>query len=261
MAGFRRPGPLGLRNDFSSGSARRAEQVGTGYFVTPGPIGLQTSGSRARDSSGNGLAQPGSEVSFEDFRQGVLEQQIRNAQAQGRDYYPPVPPEELDIVEGQHRMRREAAMQCRNLLAAARTDLAVAKQNPKDGLAASVKSVGVGSCYRDYERDRDRWYELFDQYYHETRTQREDAAGGPHGRDAVNLLARYVSKRKAAPGFSNHSNGTAVDFMTVQGGTTYTDETSRSAWRLTWLHPWLVANAVRFRFNALSTEEWHWDYR
>jgi hypothetical protein len=66
---------------------------------------------------------------------------------------------------------------------------------------------------------------------------------------------------KAAPGFSNHSNGTAVDFQTNHGGITYTAlKKQRQGWRTTWFHPWLLKNAGQFRFRPLATEEWHWDY-
>lgn len=66
---------------------------------------------------------------------------------------------------------------------------------------------------------------------------------------------------KAAPGFSNHSNGTAVDFQTMHGGTDYFANSSQHAgWRATWLHPWLLQNAATYGFKPLASEEWHWDY-
>lgn len=102
---------------------------------------------------------------------------------------------------------------------------------------------------------------ILDNWIDNVQSRKSHAIGGRHGRAAVQLLARYISPRKAAPGFSNHSDGTAVDFVTTQDGRLYTDETSRELWRQTWLHPWLVANAATYRFNALASEEWHWDYR
>lgn len=88
------------------------------------------------------------------------------------------------------------------------------------------------------------------------------APGGRHGAAAVNILVRYYSPRKAPPGFSNHSDGRAVDFVTTQAGVSYGAEgRQRAAWRTTWLHQWLVANAGRFRFHPLASEEWHWDHR
>ena len=86
-------------------------------------------------------------------------------------------------------------------------------------------------------------------------------SNGLHGRAAVEILARHVLPWKAAPGFSNHSNGTAVDFTTTFDGVLLTDKSARETWRGTWLHAWLVANAGNHRFHALASEEWHWDYR
>lgn len=84
---------------------------------------------------------------------------------------------------------------------------------------------------------------------------------GPHGRASVELLARYISPRKASPGFSNPSNGTAVDLTTTLDGTLLTDKSARETWRGSWFHAWLVANAGSHHFHALASGEWHWDYR
>lgn len=75
------------------------------------------------------------------------------------------------------------------------------------------------------------------------------------------MLARYISPRKAAPGFSNHSNGTAVDFTTTVDNVLFTDKSPREFWRETWLHAWLLQNADQYGFYPLASEEWHWDYR
>ncbi len=32
-------------------------------------------------------------------------------------------------------------------------------------------------------------------------------------------------------------------------------------WRGTWLQQWLSKRAKEYRFYALESEEWHWDYR
>ena len=274
MVAFRAPGPFGSDRNVVAPEpggaprwAQRQPRRNVGGFLE-GPLGkrdhltrLQVDpGAPGRADPSDGRPVPPPELTFEQFRQAVLDQQIANAQAQGRHYYPPVPANELAVVEGGQQLRTQAAQACRSLLAAARAALATA-QAANDAVARTVTSIGAGSCYRPYERDRARWYELFPQYYDATRTDREHAIGGRHGRAAVQLLARYISPRKAAPGFSNHSNGTAVDFVTTQNGRLYTDETSRELWRQSWLHPWLVANAGIYHFNALASEEWHWDYR
>ena len=74
-------------------------------------------------------------------------------------------------------------------------------------------------------------------------------------------MVRYFSPRKAPPGFSNHSNGKAVDFTTKEGKVTYTANTSqRAGWRKTWLHGWLLENAEKYGFHPLASEEWLWDF-
>lgn len=71
-----------------------------------------------------------------------------------------------------------------------------------------------------------------------------------------------MAKYKTPPGWSNHSNGMAVDLNTHYAGTVYAASSKqRAGWRTTWLHHWLVANARTHGFHPLSTEEWHWDFR
>ena len=78
----------------------------------------------------------------------------------------------------------------------------------------------------------------------------------------MRILVAYYTPRKAAPGFSNHTNGIAVDFNTRQGPDTLAASTSQTgAWMASWLHRWLVTSAATFHFHPLSSEAWHWDYR
>jgi murein DD-endopeptidase MepM/ murein hydrolase activator NlpD len=216
-------------------------------------------GARNEDwSSGESWSE---QLDEESFKQAVLEQQSRNAQASGRRRYAPVPDSELAVVEGRHRLRTEAAEQCRALLSAARAALAEA-QRAGDSDAARVTQIGIVSSYRDPVYDGRLWHQYYPRYYRETQAQRDELVGGPHGDAAVRYLARYISQRKAAPGFSNHSDARAVDFSTTEGGVTFGANTSqRSGWRRTWLHRWLVPNAERYGFYPLASEEWHWDYR
>ncbi len=196
------------------------------------------------------------------FKQAVLDEQIRNALAAGRTRYAPVPDADLAIVEGRHRLRTEAAAQCRALLSAARAALADAQRSGADADAARVTQIGIVSSYRDPAYDGRLWHQYYPNYYRATQAERAELAGGRHGDAAVRRLARYISQRKAAPGFSNHSDGRAIDFSTTEGGVEFGANTAqRTGWRRTWLHRWLVPNAERYGFHPLTTEEWHWDYR
>jgi hypothetical protein len=190
----------------------------------------------------------------------VFNQQLANARTAGKMYFPPVPNADLQEVEGGFVMRRAAAQDCITLLAAARADLAKAKSTGDDN-ARKVASFGLCSAYRDYTQDMRAWDSSFRTHYDATRGDRSAAPGGAHGPAAVQLLVRRLQKYKAVPGFSNHSNGTAVDFQTTEGGTNYAARSSqRAGWRGTWFHAWLVANAGNHGFRPLATEEWHWDH-
>jgi LAS superfamily LD-carboxypeptidase LdcB len=99
------------------------------------------------------------------------------------------------------------------------------------------------------------------QYYTETKTERAALPGGQHGPKALSLMLRMMIQFKAAPGYSNHSNGLAVDFSTVHSGRMLrARKIQRPQWRQAWLYQWLRENAATYRFQPLSTEEWHWDY-
>jgi hypothetical protein len=200
-------------------------------------------------------------LSLTEFKAKVLAAQIRNAVAKGRQYCADVPGNELDTIEGDHRMRREAAAQCRELLKAARNALADAKV-ARDALASVTSSIGVHSAYRSIDEDKRSWKTCFQQYYDETSKKREAAPGGAHGRRAVSIMVNMMVSYKAAPGYSNHSNGLAVDFKTTHAGVVLRSrKAQRDDWRSAWLHKWLVANAQKYRFHPLATEEWHWDFR
>lgn len=242
MGDGRIPGPLGIAeaSDRAEGAARKPRLAG--------PIGLPDAGM----SSGVDA--------FNEFKAAVLQRQIRNARAKGRPYCANVPDGELAVIEGKHRMRIEAAEQCRALLAAAREALTGAKSSG-DSEAAKTKRIGVHSAYRNIEEDTLSWNASFKKYYATTRSQREALPGGVHGKRALSVMLRRMISYKAAPGYSNHSNGLAVDFSTTHGGETLkSNTTQRNLWKNAWLYSWLVGNAGTYGFQPLASEEWHWDY-
>jgi hypothetical protein len=159
-------------------------------------------------------------------------------------------------------MESSAAAACIKLLAQARADLAKA-QAEKDELAVAATSIGVGSAYRSATQELAIWESLFPQYYAATKGAREAAADGEHGAAAVGILVRHYSGRKAAPGFGNHTNGIAVDFVATQGGVVLGANVSQNpAWVSSWFHKWLVQHATAdFHFKPIPTEAWHWEYK
>jgi D-alanyl-D-alanine carboxypeptidase len=187
-----------------------------------------------------------------------------------RSCFPDIPDKELEYIEigGKDRMRKEAALACRALLGAARAALA-GGPSAGDTLAAKTTSIGIQSAYRNYREDSAAWEKTFGQYY--TQMIDEGAfAGDELGRGALNHLLTQMIKYKAPPGYSNHSNGLAVDFNTKHGKITYAASKEQNpGWKTTWFHRWLTAaksegssvtNAASFGFKPLSTEAWHWDY-
>lgn len=198
-------------------------------------------------------------IGLDRFKAAVLARQIQIAIAKGGQHYPPVPEKEMGWVDqSKIKMRKPAAAKCDALLAKARGAL---KTNGLKGV-----SIGVLSGYRPYEHDRRLWNRYFTKYYQATASKRAKLRGGPHGEEAIDRLAHYIRGKKAAPGFSNHSNGNAVDFTTTENKIKLgpdTDDANRAAWRKSWFYKWLAVdkNGAAFSFKQLVTEEWHWDFQ
>jgi LAS superfamily LD-carboxypeptidase LdcB len=223
----------------------------------PGRLGHSaTSGVVTTTAASLGRAPEGR--SREQFKEAVLQGQIRRRQNQGKTYFPAVPESELAEVESGFRMRRAAAQSCKDILTAARAALEAAKQ-AGDAAARRTTAIGVCSAYRDYGEDATAWVNTFNKHYDKegNRSRMEGMPGGRHGDVALQWFVDLM----APPGFSNHSKGLAVDFSTTESGETYGADTGKHVeWQRTWLHPWLVANAKTYRFHPLSSEEWHWDW-
>lgn len=199
----------------------------------PGPIGLTFLSGQLATSLlplGHGVPVPvAPTLSYHEFRDRVLAAAIQERIAQGRVYFPAVPTNELAKVEGE-QLRIEAAASCTQLLQAVRRDLAIQQMGPptseeakrQQEVAREVSHIGISSAYGTTKKS------------------------GAFGR-------KIAFPRKAPPGFSNHSDGRAVDFVTTQAGIRYGASTpQRAAWRRTWLHAWLLRHAAEYRFH-----HWH----
>jgi LAS superfamily LD-carboxypeptidase LdcB len=219
---------------------------------------------------------------FEDFKAQVLAEEIAMRTRRGRVMFEAVPENELTAVDGSHdkKLRKEAAAKLALLLTAARADLkaeqaafgklskeqqeSARKAANADGSAVvtDVKRIWIVSAYRDFKYDESKWHGLFkSNYYPKTRAARAALPGGEHGREAVKYLAKHISGKKAPPGFSNHSNGKAVDFGTLEGAVELSANVDQNArWKKAWLHRWLVKRHQEFGFKPLATEAWHWDF-
>ncbi len=183
-------------------------------------------------------------------------------------------PEELDVISGTNiKMRADAAVAAGRLLKAANADLARAQAA---GHADALRTVRLSatSGYRGSAHQKKLWLGYFTAkkgYYDRTQAAREKLTGGPHSEKAVTHMltpTKYggfgLGGRIAAPGYSNHQSGIAIDFWQVRPGhevANSSDEKARARWRSTWFHQWLRDNANAFGFWPIPTEEWHWEYR
>jgi LAS superfamily LD-carboxypeptidase LdcB len=205
-----------------------------------------------------------------DFRSRVLAAHIANSSGRKQPLRD-LRDDELEKIPGTAiKTKTETARAAGRLLAAARTDLAAAKAQG-DADALRTTGIGVGSGYRDSADQRHKWLSYFQGYYNRTRAAREQLAGGPHSKAAVDYLLRPESQggfglagRIAAPGFSNHQNGIAIDFIQKRTSLPVAIDTSkanRSRWSKTWFHGWLKRNAATHGFVPYAKEEWHWEYK
>jgi hypothetical protein len=194
------------------------------------------------------------------FRRAVYDEQLRQALADpDKQFSPGLAPGDIGSVEGVP-IHKVAEADAQALLDRARRDRDAAKR-AGNGRAVACRSLGVGNAYRDPERDFRAWQDSYAKHYGKSAAARAQLRGGKHGQRAVDLLARRLASFKAVPGFSNHTKGLAIDFVTVQNGVSLgANSDQKDAWRASWFHRWLVDHAPEFHFSPLATEEWHWDH-
>jgi len=172
---------------------------------------------------------------------------------------------ELKEVPGTSvKMKTVAATAAGKLLAAAEKDLAVSKTK---GDADAKKTVGLSatSGYRGEAHQERIWKKYFkNKYYDNTAAHRASLKDGEHGKPAVRYMYKYVRTKVAAPGFSKHQAGRAIDFWQdrTKGKKirNSTDESAKTAWKATWFFKWLRKNATTYKFEEYAKEPWHWIY-
>ncbi|MCF2146268.1 M15 family metallopeptidase [Desmonostoc muscorum LEGE 12446] len=197
-----------------------------------------------------------------EFMQQVYNYHVKSS-AKKRPFVNDIPAAELAVIEGGHRAKISAAQSCRDLLAAARAALEQQQQAQVEQ-ALSVKNITLISAYRSASQQFTIWQRNFPNYYRETASKRAGLSGGEHGQKAVAYLAGYISSLVAAPGYSLHNNGLAVDLGTRDKGVNLgASKSQRQPWRQSWLFGWLTVNASQFNYyqNTSIDEPWHWEYR
>lgn len=216
----------------------------------------------AEEIPSSGLHWEGAPAEQLTFMRGVYDRHVAQA-GRRRQFVADVPDAELGVVEGRYKLRTPAAASCRALLEEARAELA--RQRALGiSQAQQVRYVRVNSAYRSASEQFRIWQNAFPRHFRATQEARQALPGGGLGDQAVNYLARYIGQRIAAPGYSLHNNGLAVDFGTHEGGLTLGANSQGIAhWRRSWFYHWLTENAARFGFyeNRAIDEPWHWEYR
>lgn len=210
------------------------------------------------------------------FRERVLTAHIKRTEVRKKmKAQPDLRDDQLATIPGMKiKTRKDTAIAAGKLLSAINADLAAA-QAAGDGDAMKIRNVSVTSGYRSASRQLNLWRGVFSAkggYYDSTEAARRALAGGPHSDAAIDYLLKPTRSggfglggRIAAPGFSNHQGGTALDFLVnLKGGGAIrlsSKERFRAIWRRSWFHSWMIRNAARFGFHPIPTEEWHWEYR
>jgi LAS superfamily LD-carboxypeptidase LdcB len=173
-------------------------------------------------------------------------------------------------------MRKDAAGALGKLLDAARVDLARDLAAPPGDAATEERRVRaqrvlgleVNNAYRSASQQFAIWNRNFGRYYQDTASKRRESAGGEHSAAAAELLREYIGVRVAAPGFSNHQNGIAVDFalrLKAEKGAAEQQLAASMAqsdpWKESWFWHWLGGRAGEFGFVPYEPEPWHWEYK
>lgn len=197
------------------------------------------------------------------FKQDVYRRHVARGEAGGNTRVFDLPPSQLARVPGtSYRMKPDAARALGRLLHAARLDLRRDSQSRNNAyearyqrwLAGRVASIGINNTYRSASRQFDLWDGYFLDYYRAVRPQLYRMPGGVHGEAAAERMREYVGERIAAPGYSNHQRGIAVDFRLGMKGL-------NQKWSEYWFWHWLNRRASEFGFVPYAPEAWHWEYK
>jgi peptidoglycan hydrolase-like protein with peptidoglycan-binding domain len=205
------------------------------------------------------------------FRTRVLAEHIKRSTSRKGKPLRDLRDDELEKIPSTNiKTKTETARAAGRLLAAARAELAKVK-TAGDADALRTIDVSVGSGYRGSGHQRELWLRYFGGYYNRTRAKRETLPGGLHSTAAVDYMLTPeklggfgLAGRIAAPGFSNHQNGIAIDFIqtrTSQPVGISTNKENRRKWSKTWFYGWLQRNAAVYEFEPYKKEEWHWEYK
>ncbi len=213
------------------------------------------------------------------FKQRVYRLHVeRGTKAGRRRVFDLAPPEIVKIPGTNVEMRKDAAAALGRLLEAARADLArdlastaqyldTADQRAR---AQRVQDLAVNNAYRSASLQFSLWDRYFQAYLRATQAERAKLPGGEFGPGAAEFMRDYVGVRVAAPGFSNHQSGIAVDLALklkpdaarpAEEKTLSASMSQADPWKESWFWRWLNRRAGEFGFVPYQPEPWHWEYK
>jgi phosphatidylserine/phosphatidylglycerophosphate/cardiolipin synthase-like enzyme len=198
---------------------------------------------------------------LESFMRATYEAHVARS-CRWRAFEPSVPEADLaEVAKGKY-LRRDAAALATRMLDDAREALRQATA-AGDQEALATRSFGISSAYRSALRQYRLWNDRFAGYMADTAQKRASLPSGPVGDEAAQWLARWIGGWLAAPGFSNHNDGRAIDLFCrlTSGRVLSADRADISRWQTSWLHQWLAANAARYDYHPYPKEPWHWEHR
>jgi pentapeptide MXKDX repeat protein len=220
---------------------------------TPDVVVAETEAGGGTAFPSSRLQWPGASAEQLAFMRAVYDRHVQMSRQVGASFVADLPPGALGPIEGGHEARKDAAQAARDMLAEARVALRAA------GVADKVQ-IGVVSAYRSASEQFGIWQGKGRTggfpYYHRKMISEGRLRAGDLSSSAVQAMATEISGWIAAPGYSNHQDGLAIDFGTGEVG-----KDIRFIGKRAWFHKWLVANAARFRFHPYEREAWHWTYR
>jgi N-acetyl-anhydromuramyl-L-alanine amidase AmpD/LAS superfamily LD-carboxypeptidase LdcB len=205
--------------------------------------------------SASRLEWPGAPAGGLAFMRAVYDKHVERSRAKGGTFVADLPDHQLGVIQGSHKARKDAAAAARTLLARARAALAASP-------SAAKERIGVISAYRPASRQFDIWQGKgrqgkggFPYYYQQMLTQGR-LHPGDYSPAAVAAMATNMAKWIAAPGYSNHQDGLAIDF----GSRAVGGQKLRFIAKGGWFHSWLAANMAHHPFRPYPDEPWHWIY-
>ena len=213
-----------------------------------------------------------------EFLEKVLQAHIKKSTIRKGKAHSDLGKSDLGTVPGPKlHMKKKAAEYAGKLLGAATKDLDTAKKVGEADAKKTVKLTATSGYRNRAHQDRIWRRNFIGKYYKRKAAEHAKLSGGQHGAAAIQKMANYVSKYVAAPGFSNHQAGLAIDFnqartsgnkianstKTVEkksGGKTIKVKVEIEKWRKSWFFKWLRTNAATYHFEEYSGEPWHWVY-